>query len=1231
MNLDDLIGMCSGENAPGESTPGSVKQADDLGLLERNLRALAIRSPAEAELIRRSPARMDLELIETEEAPSATLGGVALGSRRRPLSEARKLAQSVDAESVALAGVVGFALGHHCSALLEHLGPTALLVCFEPDTALLRAVLSRIDCTGLLGSGRFFLVCDPDDSVRVNAVLSGNEALVGMGVRLINHPASVRRIGALGERFGRTLTIGLRAARTHVVTTLANAQTSFRNGLMNLDHYLRSAGIADLRDACVGKPAIVVAAGPSLHKNLDLLADPSVRERFVIVAVQTVLKPMLARGIKPHFVAALDYHEVSGRFYEGLTAKDVEGVRLVVEPKANPVIADAFPGEVLCVRDELLDTLLGPELHRERGELALGATVAHLCYTFARYLGCDPVIFIGQDLGFSDGQYYSSGAAIHNVWGCELSPHRTLEMFEWERVARMRANLHKREDIHGQPIYSDEQMCSYLAQFEGMFAEDTRRGLKIIDASEGGVRKRHTEVMPLREALTRFDSGPSGLPAGRDDRRSRGSGDGIEPRVVDRIEQVVADCERIATISERSLGTLGEMLKHQSDQRRVGKLIGQINRGRDEVMKHRDAFTLVEFVNQIAVLNRMKRDRIIALRSAGADAVERQRMQIERDIENVKWTRDAARGVALQLRDTLAALRGEVPKQTSDRPEPEPHTTLGEAGAQRDRVHALVLGDPERGGLGVRRPLGVRLLPERAGGLNVLQTTIARLDRCTQLDGITIVTPDAEGVRALLGAMPTRHRVDIVEADAGALRGHTARVGPARVQSATGWRGSLGLLGAYDEVCEPGIANHVMQTRGIDAVALVGADWAMVDPALVDATIDRLRRQTGEKRIALSQACPGLGTMAVDRNTMCSLAEARTHNARRNPLATLGALVSYLPTAPQSDPIVRGVCVQIDPKLRDAGVRAIADSATRFKSMRRVYAGVDEPLGADALRCADGLRETKPKGPRTLVLETCTGRLTGGDWGRWKRGSLESVERRPIDLRDAHTLIRSLTSLREDAAVVFDGVGDPLMHPGALDLIALAKEDGAACVELRTDLLREGIETEVLIESGLDVLSVDVIANRADAYRALTGLDGYERVCDRLQAIHDTIAANSAPVWLAARMTRCEQTLDQIEAFYDKWLLLSGAAIIDPLPGFVSNQRIARLPVPSWRYRQMEREIMRVRCDGVVVDSRGRAFIAQGEEVNAIEEGVERALQRVRGAQRLGELELKMSAKEPAA
>lgn len=86
-----------------------------------------------------------------------------------------------------------------------------------------------------------------------------------------------------------------------------------------------------------------------------------------------MLGTLLARGIKPHFVvAALDYHEIS-RFYEGLAGERVRGVTLVVEPKANPAILEAFPGSIRCVGDSVLDELLGPPLAREMGEIPPGA------------------------------------------------------------------------------------------------------------------------------------------------------------------------------------------------------------------------------------------------------------------------------------------------------------------------------------------------------------------------------------------------------------------------------------------------------------------------------------------------------------------------------------------------------------------------------------------------------------------------------------------------------------------------------------------------------------------------------------------------------------------------------------------------------------------------------------------------------------------------------------------
>ena len=317
---------------------------------------------------------------------------------------------------------------------------------------------------------------DAEDAAAVWSVARGVEGLLALGFKLLQHPADRVRLGAAAARFSERFTEVIKAVRTTVVTTLMQAEVTLRNELMNVDRYATSPGLTDLHGSLRNRPAIVVAAGPSLRRNIELLSRPGLRDHFVIIAVQTVLKQLLARGIRPHFVTALDYHEISRRFYEGLTAESVDGVTLVAEAKANPAILGAFPGLVRFPGDRFLDEFLGESLVRDlfarqqvrelpggvpapaEATLMPGATVAHMAYYLARKLGCDPVILMGQDLGFTDGQYYAAGAAIHTIWSGELNPFNTLEMMEWQRIARGKYQVNTTRTVAGVTLPSEANL-----------------------------------------------------------------------------------------------------------------------------------------------------------------------------------------------------------------------------------------------------------------------------------------------------------------------------------------------------------------------------------------------------------------------------------------------------------------------------------------------------------------------------------------------------------------------------------------------------------------------------------------------------------------------------------------------------------------------------------------------------------------------------------------------------
>src|SRR5258706_13841228 len=244
-----------------------------------------------------------------------------------------------------------------------------------------------------------------------------------------------------------------------------------------------------------GRREIMVSAGQSLRKNKHLLKDAAGKAVFIRVAA--VLQALVEMGIEPEFGTSLDYHDLSTRYYEKLP-KDLR-THLIAEPKASPKIFDVYPGPVTILGNDFADRLLR-EFSKEvdKGRLRSGATVAHLAYYLAEHLGCEPIIFVGQDLGFSDGLAYAPGTNIDEVWRPELSRFCTVEMKQWEFVARDRHILRRIPDHEGKPMYTEERLFTYLQQCERDFL---RTKTRIIDATEGGAKKHGAKTMKLAQPI----------------------------------------------------------------------------------------------------------------------------------------------------------------------------------------------------------------------------------------------------------------------------------------------------------------------------------------------------------------------------------------------------------------------------------------------------------------------------------------------------------------------------------------------------------------------------------------------------------------------------------------------------------------------------------------------------------------------------------------------------------
>ncbi len=1040
--------------------------------------------------------------------------------------------------------VRGFGLGHHVGALARRLKQHGAVIVFEPDVGLLRAVLERIDCAAWLKACDVAIVTDPEDTGAIAAAVSGIEAVLAAGTVLVDHPPSKARLGASSDRFGEQFTTVMKAVRTNVVTTLVQVDITVKNLLMNMAWYATAPGVLDLANACKGRPAIVVSAGPSLRRNIDLLSRPGVRDCVVIIAVQTVLKTLLAKGIKPHYVTALDYHEISRRFYEGLTKEDVEGVTLVAEPQCNRAILEAFPGQVRCTADHVLDQVLGQKLARRMGEITPGATVAHLAYYLARHLGCDPVILIGQDLGFTDGQYYAPGAAIHQVWSSELNEFRTLEMLEWERIARMRSLLRKVPDQAGRTIYTDEQMSTYLVQFERDFMHDAARGLTTIDATEGGVLKQHTKVMRLAEALE-VHAGTSGAAAFALPKAPATLGEDRLRAVEARLRDLRQSTTHITRLARDAAAVLGEMLERQRDIDRVNRLITKVDAlGKEAVAQ--SAYWLVQYIIQTGQFNRFRADRAIHI-DPSLSTMEKQKKEIERDIVNVNWLADAAAHVGELLDEAIDALIMPSARETKNEQAQRAASSMVSArdGTARRNVWAVLMVDPVTSGLGTPRDLGRPFLL----GLNPLQMTLARLAQCRKLDGVLLLCADPVQVRKLIGTPPKGLRVEVEPIDAGTAHERARAVGAARLWSRHCWRGGIANLSCFDECISPVVAAPAMESRGIDAAVVVGADWPLVDPRLVDEVIARHLDRPDVNQLTFTQAPPGLGACVITRHMLAELASANS------PLATIGGLLGYIPLAPQGDPIAKPACVSAEPHIRDFLARCIPDSERRLAGLAAALA----PLGTRSLSA--NASELAHAIAGAVDSSTC-----GHSFG---------VEMVVIEAADSVVSASALASLGEDVALTI--LDDPTNWRAAAELAVHARQSGFAGIHIKTSLSGGIDQAKAFLEASPDALSV--LMDSADEQTPSPALDCLLETCTKSHGLPSP--------WIIPRLTRCDATYDRIEEFYNRWMLTAGACVIDPLPAPIPGDRIEPLPVPTSVRTRAKHSTIVIRRDGTVTDGAG--------------------------------------------
>ncbi len=438
-------------------------------------------------------------------------------------------------------------------------------------------------------------------------------------------------------------------------------------------------------------------------------------------------------------------------------------------------------------------------------------------------------------------------------------------------------------------------------------------------------------------------------------------------------------------------------------------------------------------------------------------------------------------------------------------------------------------------------PLGTRSrLGEMLCGQVVLARTVERVLRAGELAGVWVACPaqQLDRCRELLGGRQVNYWPH-----APAAPPHRALVRAARKWSLDGWRGGLGGACSMDEYTDCRVLAESAKAESADGVLAVPGASAVVDPVILDGLVHQFREVSEEVRMTFCQAPPGLAGVVYATNILEEMASKRIPP---------GWILTYKPDAPAADLIFKPCCFNTPQAVRHAVGRLLADTDSAVERLTNLLTAHADPDANTIGRfLIERERSYVPALPREVELELTTADPYP-DTPHRPRGSRVG-QRGPIDL----AMIRKVADdwaggrlgrrvSRDDTLIVLGGFGDPILHPGFAEALAILRAAGVYGLAVRTAAvdLTEPIRA-ALIEHRVDVLEVLLDAWTQETYAHVTASPAASLadVVANLEALGRERDARGwpCPIILPV-MTKCRANVSELDDFYDGWIRKLGCA-----------------------------------------------------------------------------------------
>lgn len=401
-----------------------------------------------------------------------------MNSKYNPKQEAKNWADQFNIKNLDTILIsFGFGNGIFIRELLNKMNDNNRIIIYEPSVKVFLHVLEYYNIVDIIEDNRVFFVFQEVNDSDLPYLLSCSLTWMNLFSQLVCiHPE-------YDKIFLDSFDIFQQMIRDNTFDNLIAKNTTARigkhiidNTIDNIKYLNNSISVWNMfenfsRDI----PVFIVAAGPSLNKNIEVLKKA--KGKSIIFCVDRAYEILLKHNIEPDFVVILDPLkplEYCGN-QKGFTAP------LLMKLEASQEILKYHSGRKIIYNCEEYTNSIYKHLGKEFENISPGGSVATAAFAICVKLSFNRIILVGQDLAY-DGDISHAGSEL------VIKDNDSINIYV--------------EDIFGNQVQTRYDWYSFLRWFEKVILQIPE--CDIIDATEGGAKIKGTRIMTLQEVIDNY-------------------------------------------------------------------------------------------------------------------------------------------------------------------------------------------------------------------------------------------------------------------------------------------------------------------------------------------------------------------------------------------------------------------------------------------------------------------------------------------------------------------------------------------------------------------------------------------------------------------------------------------------------------------------------------------------------------------------------------------------------